>query len=142
MERDITSELEMRKLGQTIGRQLHGGEVIELVGDIGAGKTTLTKGIAAGLGVDEEVQSPSFTISRTYQTMQPDVVLAHYDFYRLTDPGVMADELSEVVNDAAVITIVEWAEIVDDILPEGHIRITIVATDESTRHVSVEGVIL
>ena len=132
----------MRKLGQTIGRQLHGGEVIELVGDIGAGKTTLTKGIAAGLGVDEEVQSPSFTISRTYQTMQPDVVLAHYDFYRLTDPGVMADELSEVVNDAAVITIVEWAEIVDDILPEGHIRITIVATDESTRHVSVEGVIL
>lgn len=142
MEREITSEFEMRKLGQTIGQQLHGGEVVELVGDVGAGKTTLAKGIAVGLGVDEEVQSPSFTISRTYQTSQPGVVLAHYDFYRLTDPGIMADELSEVINDTDVVTIVEWAEIVNDILPEGHIRIAIVATDESTRRVSVEGVIL
>lgn len=63
----IASSLAMQRLGQVIGRSLKGGEVIELVGDIGAGKTTLTKGIAEGLDIAEPVQSPTFTISRVYQ---------------------------------------------------------------------------
>lgn len=139
MEKELLSESAMREFGQTIGRQLKGGEVIELIGDVGAGKTTLAKGIAAGLGVDEDVQSPSFTISRTYQTARPDLLLAHYDFYRLTDPGIMADELDEVIHDKGVVTIVEWAEIVDQVLPEGHIRIMITPTSETARRVVVEG---
>lgn len=139
MEKELLSEPAMREFGQTIGRQLKGGEVIELIGDVGAGKTTLAKGIAAGLGVDEDVQSPSFTISRTYQTARPDLLLAHYDFYRLTDPGIMADELDEVIHDKGVVTIVEWAEIVDQVLPEGHIRIMITPTSETARRVVVEG---
>ena len=139
MEKELLSESAMREFGQTIGRQLKGGEVIELIGVVGAGKTTLAKGIAAGLGVDEDVQSPSFTISRTYQTARPDLLLAHYDFYRLTDPGIMADELDEVIHDKGVVTIVEWAEIVDQVLPEGHIRIMITPTSETARRVVVEG---
>ena len=140
MDREVTSETAMQRLGRAIGRQLNGGEVIELVGDVGAGKTTLTKGIAVGLGVDEAVQSPSFTISRTYQTARDGLLLAHYDFYRLHDPGIMARELDEVVNDQGVVTIIEWAEIVNDVLPEGHIRIVITPKSETTRQVAIEGI--
>ena len=140
MEKEVISESAMRALGQAIGKQLRGGEVIELIGDVGAGKTTLTKGIAIGLGVDEDVQSPSFTISRTYQTARLDLLLAHYDFYRLHDPGIMASELGEVVNDKGVVTVVEWAEIVNDVLPDGHVRVTIIPTSETARRVVIEGI--
>ena len=140
MKREVLSELAMRELGRDIGRQLKGGEVIELVGDVGAGKTTLVKGIATGLGVEEDVQSPSFTISRTYQTARLDLLLAHYDFYRLHDPGIMASELGEVVNDKGVVTVVEWAEIVNDVLPDGHVRVTIIPTSETARRVVIEGI--
>ena len=140
MKREVLSELAMRELGRDIGRQLKGGEVIELAGDVGAGKTTLVKGIATGLGVEEDVQSPSFTISRTYQTAHPDIVMAHYDFYRLHDPGIMARELDEAIHDSNTVTIVEWAEIVQNVLPDGHIRISITPTDETGRHVMIEGV--
>ena len=61
----IETDDDMKVLGRRLGEQFRGGEVIELIGDVGAGKTTLAKGIAAGLLVDEDVQSPSFTISRT-----------------------------------------------------------------------------
>lgn len=139
MKKEVTSESAMRELGQIIGQHLAGGEVIELIGDVGAGKTTLTKGIAAGLGVDEDVQSPSFTISRTYQTARPDVLLAHYDFYRLNDPGIMAGELDEVIHDKGVVTVVEWAEIVNNVLPKDHIRIMIAPSSETARQVIIEG---
>lgn len=140
MKREILSEIAMRELGRDIGRQLKGGEVIELIGDVGAGKTTLTKGIAAGLGIEEDVQSPSFTISRTYQTAHPDIAMTHYDFYRLHDPGIMARELDEAIRDLNTVTIVEWAEIVQNVLPDDHIRISITPTSETTRHVVLEGV--
>ena len=139
MKREVLSELEMRELGQDIGQQLDGGEVIELVGDVGAGKTTLVKGIAVGLGVEEDVQSPSFTISRTYQAASPNVVMVHYDFYRLRDPGIMARELDEAIHDSNIVTIVEWAEIVQNVLPDDHIRISITPTSETERHVMLEG---
>lgn len=142
MEKDVPSESAMRDLGRAIGERLKGGEVIELIGDIGAGKTTLTKGIAQGLGVDEDVQSPSFTISRVYDAGRDGLKLAHYDFYRLHDPGLMADELAEVANDPTIVTIVEWAEIVADVLAGDHIRIHIMPTTETARRVTIEGITL
>jgi tRNA threonylcarbamoyladenosine biosynthesis protein TsaE len=90
---EVKSASEMKLFGEKIGSFLRGGETIELVGDVGAGKTTLTKGIALGMGVDEDVQSPSFTISRLYTT-PGGISLAHYDFYRLSDAGIMGDELT------------------------------------------------
>lgn len=134
----VRSENEARAWGERLGRSLHGGVVIELVGDVGAGKTTLTKGIAAGLGVDEDVQSPSFTISRVYDA-RDGLQLAHYDFYRLHDAGIMADELRDVVNDPTTVTVIEWADIVEGVLPEQRLTIHAVATNETERELTVSG---
>lgn len=119
---EVHSEKAMKLLGERIGRLLHGGEFIELVGDVGAGKTTLTKGLAVGLAIDEDVQSPSFTISRQYEA-RDGIRLAHYDFYRLSDAGIMAHELSEVTEDPLIVTVVEWAGAVQHVLPEDRLQI-------------------
>lgn len=123
MQRTIPTTEAMRLFGAQIGERCTGGEVIELVGDIGAGKTTFTKGLAEGMGIDEEVQSPTFTISRVYQTEQ-NIILAHYDFYRLSDPGIMRDELAESVNDPQTVTVIEWATAVKDVLPKDTLTIS------------------
>ena len=92
-------------------------------GFLGAGKTTLTRGIAAGLGIQEPVTSPSFTISKEYQGEK--YRLVHYDFYRLGDPGIMSEDLLDAISDKNAITIVEWGGSIRDILPEKRIKITI-----------------
>jgi tRNA threonylcarbamoyladenosine biosynthesis protein TsaE len=133
---EVTDESMMKELGQALGTQLRGGEVIELVGDVGAGKTTFTKGLAVGLGVDEDVQSPSFTISRVYDG-RDELRLAHYDFYRLLDAGIMAHDLEESVGDPATITVIEWADVVKTILPEEYLEIRFSSPTESTRVLQV-----
>ena len=129
---EVNNEQEMKVFGETIGVLLHGGEIIELIGDVGAGKTTLTKGVAIGLGIDDYVQSPSFTISRVYQG-RDNIILSHYDFYRLDDAGIMANELQEVISDPNTVTIIEWAEAVRGVLPKDRLSIQIVASSESSR---------
>jgi tRNA threonylcarbamoyladenosine biosynthesis protein TsaE len=134
---EVKSAQDMHVLGRKIGECFRGGEVVELIGDVGAGKTTLTKGIAEGLGIDDEVQSPTFTISRVYPA-RDDLILAHYDFYRLNDnAGVMNDELYESVHDKTVITIVEWAKVVEGVMPQERTTIEIVATSETGRRVTI-----
>lgn len=141
MEETTQSEQAMRELGERIGARLGGGEVIELIGDVGAGKTTLTKGIAQGLGVTEDVQSPSFTLSRVYDG-RDNIQVAHYDFYRLSDPGILADELVDTMGRSDTVTIIEWADIVEGILPEGHMTINIASPTENERHVVMKGLSL
>ena len=121
----------MKQLGEAIGRSVSGGEVLELVGDIGAGKTTLTKGIARALGINEPVQSPTFTISRVYDSPKG-LRLAHYDFYRLGEAGIMGDEIREATDDDSVI-IVEWAGAVDDDLPKDRLLVKITTISEEER---------
>lgn len=133
----IENEAAMKAFGARLGALFAGGEVIELVGDVGAGKTTLTKGIAEGMGVEETVQSPSFTISRVYDETDKGLRLAHYDFYRLHDAGIMADELRETAHDRTAVTIIEWADIVAGVLPEDHLTVTIIAPTEQTRRVEL-----
>lgn len=106
----------MRRVGQQLGRQLRGGSCIELVGDVGTGKTTLMKGVAVALGIEDDIQSPSFTINREYP-VPGGLRLCHYDFYRLAKPGVMSYELAESLADPSVITAIEWADTVEDVLP-------------------------
>ena len=79
----ISSSEDMISFGQELGNSLKGGEVIELIGDVGAGKTTFTKGLAKSLGITDEIQSPTFTISRVYEGTKNNLV--HYDFncYRM-----------------------------------------------------------
>lgn len=127
----------MKRFGEKLGGLLMGGEIIELVGDVGAGKTTLTKGIAKGLLIDEDIQSPSFTISRVYDARNG-LTLAHYDFYRLQDAGVMADELHETLHTPTAITIIEWADIVSGVLPVERLSIHISPITEEARKVELK----
>jgi len=135
---EVKSESETRALGEKIGRLLKGGEVIELVGDVGAGKTTFVKGLALGLGINEDVQSPSFTISRVYDA-RDGLLLAHYDFYRLNDAGIMADELTETTQDSATVTVIEWADIVEGVLPSRRLRIVFASPTETSRTLTLDG---
>lgn len=122
----------MRAFGEKISHRLRGGECIELVGDVGAGKTTFVQGLGRGLGADDDVQSPSFTLSREYEC-RDDIRLVHYDFYRLHESGVMAYELAESLGDSHTVTVVEWAETIQAVLPDERIVISITTNphDES-----------
>ncbi len=133
---EVANEAATKALGEKLGALLKGGEVFQLVGDVGAGKTTFVKGLAKGLGVTDEVQSPSFTISREY-TGRSDILLVHYDFYRLTDAGIMANEVAEMVHDPTVVTVIEWADIVEGVLPGEHFTLSFTATSETTRTIEV-----
>lgn len=137
-EREINSTEEMIEFGKEIGSNLEGGSVLELIGDIGAGKTTFTKGLALGLGVLETVQSPTFTISRVYEG--DNLTLSHYDFYRLNDYGIMKMELAENLSDPQNITVVEWAGELADILPEKHLKLIFESISEDKRLVKVREV--
>lgn len=125
-------------LGAKIASHLKGGEVIELLSDLGGGKTTFVKGLAEGLGSKDPVASPSFTISYVYRCAD-DIELHHFDFYRLQDGGVVASELAENIHDPKVITVVEWGEVVHDVLPNERIKISIRTLSENTREIHIEG---
>lgn len=132
----IGNEAEMQRFGERLGRELHGGEVIELVGDVGAGKTTLVRGLARGMEIDETVQSPSFTINRVYESTDGRR-LVHYDFYRLSDPGIMADELHETLAESGTVVVIEWADAVERIMPVDRLTIHIIAPSPDSRQLSV-----
>jgi len=132
----IKSESEMIKLGADLARTLSPPATIELLGDIGTGKTTLTKGIAQGLGIKVPITSPSFTVNKKYHIDA--ITLSHYDFYRLPAPGIMTDELDESIADPSTITIIEWAQSVADILPKDRTQITISYNSDGTRTVTIK----
>ena len=131
----IRSEKEMMQAGEEYAKTLSAPAAIELVGDVGAGKTTFVRGLAKGLGVKCELSSPSFTISRSYAGEK--YILTHYDFYRLSDPGLMAEDLAESISDPQTITVIEWGQSIADILPKGTKNITIKYVDENTREVVI-----
>jgi tRNA threonylcarbamoyladenosine biosynthesis protein TsaE len=132
---EVNSEQATKDLGERFGRLIKGSQVIELIGDVGSGKTTFTKGLAAGLDINDDVQSPSYTINRVYAA-RDGIVMSHYDFYRLTDAGILSNELEEVFDSEKTVTIVEWANIVEGVLPDDRITAQIVATGENSRTIS------
>ncbi len=136
MKQTILAEKDMRDFARQFAGKLKGGEVIELLGDVGAGKTTFVKGLAKGLGIDETVQSPSFTLFARYQAPGGHS-LHHYDFYRLDEPGIVAYDLAESLADKNAVTVVEWAQTVNHILPLQRIVIRINTTGETIREIDV-----
>ena len=116
------------EFGRETARRLTAPMTIELVGDVGTGKTTFTRGLAEGLGVKEAVTSPSFTISKMY-ALPNGGKLVHYDFYRLSEPGIMVDDLSENLNDEKNVVVIEWGDSVAELLPEGHMKIVFEYSD-------------
>lgn len=112
----VKNETELKKLAWELGKTLQGGECIELRGDVGVGKTTFVQGLAEGLGVTEKVSSPSYTIEKSYLG-RDDIVLNHYDFYRLDDAGLMRRAVVENLADEKSVVVVEWADTIENVLP-------------------------
>lgn len=127
------------ELGQKIGTELSGGEVLLLYGGLGAGKTLLTKGIMSGLGYDiDEVTSPSFTLVNHYPTEKIDVY--HIDLWRLDagpDPAA-AVGLDEIIENEQAVTIIEWADrLAEDTIPKGATRIYIKGDGDQPRTITI-----
>lgn len=128
---------EMVEFGKKLGQILVGGEIIELIGDVGAGKTTLVKGIAKGLGITDPVQSPSYNINRTYQCRKNGLELSHYDFYRIEQIGVLGDELDEELDDDNKILIIEWSDAAKNVLPEDRMIVRITTIGDTARQLEI-----
>lgn len=123
--------------GESIGRAAPGGAVIAFLGDLGAGKTTLSKGIAKGLGIDEEVTSPTYTIISEYLGR---LVLYHIDAYRLTGESDFAEIGGhEMLENPGSICLVEWSERLPGIVNERTATIEIHVEKDDSRRFSVSG---
>lgn len=120
---EITSEEDTRRLGLTIADALEPGDIVALVGDLGTGKTALTKYIAEGLGVTEDVISPTFTIVREYRSGR--LPLFHFDVYRLSDGQELLDTGAEDYLEGDGVSVIEWADIVADVLPADALVVSI-----------------
>ncbi|MET0296141.1 MAG: tRNA (adenosine(37)-N6)-threonylcarbamoyltransferase complex ATPase subunit type 1 TsaE [Microbacterium sp.] len=113
----MASPDDMERLGEQIGRMLQPGDLVVLTGPLGAGKTTLTRGIAEGLGVRGPVQSPTFVIARTHPSLVGGAPLVHVDAYRLGSAAELDD--LDVDLDGSVV-VVEWGRgMVDDVVDRG-----------------------
>jgi tRNA threonylcarbamoyladenosine biosynthesis protein TsaE len=138
---EITSadETETFRLGQRIGAQLAGGEILLLNGPLGAGKTILVKGIATALGLDqEEVTSPSFTLVNPHHGR---LLLYHIDLYRLDEGATAAHavDLDEILTDEKAVVIIEWAERLGRYpLPENVWQISIAGDGDEPRRISFQ----
>lgn len=117
------SAQETRALGERIGQQAAPGEIYTLTGDLGVGKTVFTQGVAKGLGIDEPVNSPTFTILQVYEEGR--MPFYHFDVYRIGDVEEMEEIGYEDCFYGEGVCLIEWAELIRDILPEDCRHITI-----------------
>lgn len=112
--------------------------MLEFVGDLGGGKTTLIKGIAAGLGIEQTVTSPTYNIQRSYK-IPTGGTLEHYDLYRLGDDEILLEEMREVIMGGDSIICVEWADNFREHLTEDRFVVEVHFIDENTRRYEVRG---
>ena len=112
----LNSETDTRALGLRIAEAAEPGDVVALIGDLGTGKTALTKYIAEGLGIKGDISSPTFTIVKEYRSGR--MPLYHFDVYRLGSGDELLDIGAEEMLDGDGLCVIEWADIVADILPE------------------------
>lgn len=110
-------------LGQQIGEKASPGEVYTLIGDLGVGKTVFTQGVAKGLGIGEAVNSPTFTILQVYEEGR--LPFYHFDVYRIGDVEEMDEIGYEDYIYGAGVCLIEWANLIEEILPEHYREITI-----------------
>ena len=132
------SARETMNIAKAFAKELKAGDVICLDGDLGAGKTAFVQGMAKGLGIDEYISSPTFTIVNCYEGRLP---LYHFDVYRISD----SDEMYEVGFDEYVygngVAVIEWSQLISDILPEKRFDVTIsknLDVHEDYREINIE----
>lgn len=120
---DSYSFEETFELGKRIGKESKAGSIYTLVGDLGVGKTVFTQGVAAGLGIEEPVNSPTFTIVQVYDEGR--LPFYHFDVYRIGD----SEEMYEVGFEEYVygdgVSLIEWANLIEDILPDHYVSVLI-----------------
>ena len=121
--RKLNSEEDTRALGLEISEALEPGDAVALIGDLGTGKTALTKYIAEGLGVTEEINSPTFTIVKEYRSGR--LPLYHFDVYRLGSGEELLDIGAEEMLDGDGVCVIEWADIAADVLPEDSLIVSL-----------------
>ena len=110
-------------LGKKIGESAKPGQVYSLIGDLGVGKTVFTQGLAAGLGITDSVNSPTFTILQIYEDGR--IPFYHFDVYRIGDVEEMEEIGYEDCFYGEGVCLIEWANLIEEILPENYIRIEI-----------------
>ena len=130
------SQEETIELGELIGKYLNVGDVVLLTGDLSAGKTTITKGIGKALGVKSIINSPTFTIVKTYKGLQKK--LYHLDLYRLE--GINEDfDLEEYIESDGV-CVIEWPFQVSELIPDEYLMIELKIVDDLKRSIKVNGI--
>jgi len=130
-----SSEQETIDLGCSIGIWASKGDIVLLFGDLGSGKTAMSKGIAKGLGVESCVTSPTFTLMQVYQGR---LNLYHFDLYRLNNTDELADlGYEEFLFSDDGVAVVEWADRMQELIPERYLRVDIERMSENTRKISM-----
>lgn len=124
----INSPEQMQKLGQALGKSASAHSLLLLNGDLGAGKTTLTQGIARALGIKRPAKSPTFTIVREYR--EGTLPLFHMDMYRLENDDLASIDLNEYLQEPGVV-VIEWPNIIANDLPDEYLQLTINRVDDS-----------
>ncbi len=128
--------LETEELGRRIGEKLRKGDVVSLRGSLGAGKTVIAKGIARALSIEEAIVSPTFTLVQEYEGREK---LYHLDIYRLSGEDEFESMGGEEFLYPDGITLIEWSEKIDSMLPEGTIFISITINDDLSRSIEIRG---
>lgn len=126
---------ETEKIGMEIGRNAKNGDVIALSGELGTGKTALTRGIAEGLGITEDITSPTFSLMEIYEGSK---TLYHFDLYRIEDDREFDNLCFEEYWENEGISVIEWAERASGRLPEARIQIKIEYINSTNRRITVE----
>ena len=124
---------------QRIGKLMRGGEIIAYKGGLGAGKTTFTRGLSIGMGLGDEVTSPTFALVNEYRARSGRLSLIHFDMYRIS--GALDLETTGFFDymDAENVLAVEWSENIADELPENTIYIELRRIDDNTREIIIDG---
>ena len=131
------SDIETQSFAESLAKNLHGGETILLVGELGAGKTHFVKGLARAMGVDEVVTSPTFALHNIYYGRE--YTLNHFDFYRVENSEeVEMLGLNEYFGQKSGVCAIEWSENVADLLPKNCIVVTIRKLSDCEREIVVE----
>ncbi len=125
---------------EKISKKLTGGEVFGLIGNLGAGKTIFTKGLAKGLGIKKTITSPTFILMRPYPVKHPKIKqLVHIDAYRIASPrDLLAIGFEELIGRPDTVTVIEWADKIKKILPKKTRFITITHKQDNTRSIKFQ----
>ena len=134
-----SSPEETIKFAESVGKKLKGGDIIAYVGGLGVGKTTFTRGLSIGLGIGDMVTSPTFALVNEYRSDRSNIMLCHFDMYRITSSlDLETTGFYDYMNDRNILA-VEWSENISDALPKNTIYIKITRLSENEREIEIIG---